>query len=154
MQTVALTAAALVAFASNSLLCRMALGQGSIDAASFSTIRLIAGACALAAISAAQGSRARAAAGSYAERLGAPLWADQTREELGRIGGRAPSRDALTTAERRIAELVAEGRTNRDVAAALFLTEHSVETALSRIYRKLGVHSRTELAHRLSVEES
>lgn len=65
MQTVALTAAALVAFASNSLVCRMALGQGSIDAASFSTIRLIAGACSLAVISAAQGSRARAAAGAW-----------------------------------------------------------------------------------------
>ena len=42
-------------------------------------------------------------------RLGAPLWAEQTRAELGRIGGRAPSGDALTEAERRIAELVAAG---------------------------------------------
>ena len=47
MRTVVLTAAALVAFASNSLLCRMALGGATIDAASFSTIRLIAGACCL-----------------------------------------------------------------------------------------------------------
>jgi DNA-binding CsgD family transcriptional regulator len=84
------------------------------------------------------------------ETLGAPLWAEQTRAELARIGGRAPSRDGLTEAERRIAQLVAEGRTNRDVAAALFLTEHSVETALSRIYRKLGVRSRAELTHRLA----
>jgi DNA-binding CsgD family transcriptional regulator len=81
------------------------------------------------------------------ERLGAPLWAEQARAELARIGGRSPSRDELTEAERRIAELVAEGRTNREVAAALFLTEHSVETALTRVYRKLGVRSRTELAH-------
>jgi ATP/maltotriose-dependent transcriptional regulator MalT len=51
--------------------------------------------------------------------------------------------------ERRIAELVAAGRSNREVAAARFLTEHSVETALTRIYRKLGVRSRTELASRL-----
>ena len=80
------------------------------------------------------------------EALGAPLWAEQTRAELARIGGRAPSRGELTEAERRIAELVAEGRTNREVAAALFLTEHSVETALTRIYRKLGVRSRGELA--------
>lgn len=65
MQTVALTAAALVAFAGNSLLCRMALGQGSIDAASFSTIRLMAGACSLAVISAAHGSRARASADAW-----------------------------------------------------------------------------------------
>jgi DNA-binding CsgD family transcriptional regulator len=84
------------------------------------------------------------------ERLGAPLWAEHARAELARIGGRAPSRDALTEAERRIAELVAEGRSNRDVAAALFLTEHSVETALTRVYRKLGVRSRAELAHLLS----
>jgi DNA-binding CsgD family transcriptional regulator len=84
------------------------------------------------------------------ERLGAPLWAEQARAELARIGGRAPSRDELTEGERRIAGLVAEGRTNRDVAAALFLTEHSVETALTRVYRKLGVRSRAELAHLLS----
>ena len=80
------------------------------------------------------------------ERLGAPLWATQTLAELARIGGRASSRDELTEAERRIAMLVAEGRTNREVAAALFLTVHSVETALTRVYRKLGVRSRAELA--------
>jgi DNA-binding CsgD family transcriptional regulator len=80
------------------------------------------------------------------ERLGAPLWAEHARAELARIGGRAPSRDELTEAESRIATLVADGRTNREVAAALFLTVHSVETALTRIYRKLGVRSRAELA--------
>jgi DNA-binding CsgD family transcriptional regulator len=85
------------------------------------------------------------------ERLGAPLWAEQARAELKRIGGRAPSRDELTEAERRIAALVAEGRTNREVAAALFVTEHTVEGALTRVYRKLGVRSRTELAHRLKL---
>ena len=84
------------------------------------------------------------------EALGAPLWAAQARDELARIGGRAPSRDDLTEAERRVAMLVAEGRTNRQVAAALFLTEHSVETALTRVYRKLGVRSRTELTRRLT----
>jgi DNA-binding CsgD family transcriptional regulator len=86
------------------------------------------------------------------ERLGAPLWAEQARTELARIGGRSSSRGELTEAERRIAALVAEGRTNREVAAALFLTEHSVETALTRVYRKLGVRSRTELAHLLSAK--
>jgi DNA-binding CsgD family transcriptional regulator len=84
------------------------------------------------------------------EQLGAPLWAEQTRAELARIGGRTRSGDELTEAERRIAGLVAEGRSNREVAAALFLTVHSVETALTRIYRKLGVRSRTELAHLLA----
>ena len=73
----------------------------------------------------------------------------KTRAELRRIGGRAPSRGELTEAERRIAALVAEGRTNREVAAALFITEHTVEAALTRAYRKLGVRSRAELAHQL-----
>jgi len=86
------------------------------------------------------------------ERLGAPLWSEQARAELARIGGRAPAGGELTEGERRIAGLVAEGRTNREVAAALFLTEHSVETALTRVYRKLGVRSRTELAHLLAAK--
>jgi DNA-binding CsgD family transcriptional regulator len=80
------------------------------------------------------------------ERLGAPLWAEQARAELARIGGRASSH-GLTESESRIAMLVAEGRTNREVAAALFLTVHSVETTLTRVYRKLEVRSRAELAH-------
>jgi DNA-binding CsgD family transcriptional regulator len=86
------------------------------------------------------------------EALGAPLWAGQARGELARIGGRAPSRGALTEAESRIARLVAEGQTNREVAATLFLTEHSVETALTRVYRKLGVRSRSELARELAAK--
>jgi DNA-binding CsgD family transcriptional regulator len=86
------------------------------------------------------------------EELGAPLWSDKARAELARIGGRAPSRGELTESERRIAALVAEGRTNREVADALFLTEHTVETALTRVYRKLGVRSRAELAVRLARE--
>jgi DNA-binding CsgD family transcriptional regulator len=84
------------------------------------------------------------------ELLGAPLWSEQARAELARIGGRSPSRGDLTEAESLIAALVAEGRTNRDVAAALFLTEHSVETALTRVYRKLGVRSRAELTRLLA----
>ena len=87
------------------------------------------------------------------ERLGAPLWAEKARAELGRIGGRTSSRGELTEAEHRIAALVAEGRTNREVAAALFITEHTVEGALTRAYRKLGVRSRAELAHRLGHEQ-
>jgi DNA-binding CsgD family transcriptional regulator len=85
------------------------------------------------------------------ERLGAPLWAEKARAELQRIGGRIASRGELTEAEGRIAALVAEGRTNREVAAALFVTEHTVEGALTRVYRKLGIRSRTELAHRLKL---
>jgi DNA-binding CsgD family transcriptional regulator len=85
------------------------------------------------------------------KRLGAPLWAEKARAELQRIGGRVASRGELTEAESRIAALVAEGRTNREVAAALFVTEHTVEGALTRVYRKLDIRSRTELAHRLKL---
>ena len=79
------------------------------------------------------------------EALGEVIWTKRARAELARIGGRTRE-DGLTPAERRVAALVAEGRTNREVAAALFLTEHTVETSLTQIYRKLGVRSRTELA--------
>ena len=82
------------------------------------------------------------------EELGTPLWAAKARAELGRIGGRAAGR-GLTPTERRIAELVSEGRSNKDVAAQLFITPRTVEGHLTRIYEKLGVRSRTELAHRL-----
>jgi DNA-binding CsgD family transcriptional regulator len=57
----------------------------------------------------------------------------------------------LTPAERRVAALVAEGRTNREVAAALFLGERTVATHLTRIYAKLGVRSRTELASKVQM---
>jgi DNA-binding CsgD family transcriptional regulator len=83
------------------------------------------------------------------ERLGAPLWSERAEGELARIGGRAPSKGELTESERRIAVLVADGRTNREVAAALFLGQRTVETHLTHIYAKLGIRSRTELARRL-----
>ncbi len=82
------------------------------------------------------------------DELGAALWARKARAELASIGGRAPSSDELTPAEERVAALVAEGRTNREVAAVLYVTDHTVEFHLSRIYRKLGVRSRAELARR------
>jgi DNA-binding CsgD family transcriptional regulator len=84
------------------------------------------------------------------ERLGASVWAERARGELARIGGRAPSGGDLSASERRTAELVAEGRSNKEVAAALFVTPKTVETTLSRIYAKLGIHSRTELARLLA----
>jgi DNA-binding CsgD family transcriptional regulator len=84
------------------------------------------------------------------DELGAPLWAINARAELARIGGRAPTGDALTPTERRIAELVAEGKTNKEVALILVVAERTVESALTQIYRKLEVRSRTELARRLT----
>lgn len=81
------------------------------------------------------------------EQLGAASWVEKARDELGRIGGR-PREEGLTAAERRVAVLVAAGRTNREVAAQLFLGERTVAGHLTRIYAKLGVRSRTELARR------
>lgn len=85
------------------------------------------------------------------EELGSPGWVAWARTELGRIGGRrAAGSDELTPTERRVAELVAEGRTNKQVAAELVITVGVVEAHLTRIFNKLGVHSRTELARRLA----
>jgi DNA-binding CsgD family transcriptional regulator len=84
------------------------------------------------------------------EGLGAALWAERARAELARIGGRAASSTALTPTEERVAALVATGSTNREVADALFVSIHTVEANLKRIYRKLGIRSRTELASKLS----
>jgi DNA-binding CsgD family transcriptional regulator len=81
--------------------------------------------------------------------LGAASWAAQSRAELTRLGGRQRI-EGMSPSERRVAELVAEGRTNRDVAAALFVTERTVASHLTRVYAKLGVRSRTELARLLT----
>jgi DNA-binding CsgD family transcriptional regulator len=82
------------------------------------------------------------------EELGAATWVEKARAELGRIGGRKRE-EGLTSAESRVATLVAEGRTNREVAATLFLAERTVASHLTHIYAKLGIRSRTELARRL-----
>ena len=77
--------------------------------------------------------------------LGAPLWAEKARTELARTKV-APTRDhMLTPSELRVAELAASGMTNRDVAAALFISPKTVEANLARIYRKLSINSRAEL---------
>jgi DNA-binding CsgD family transcriptional regulator len=80
------------------------------------------------------------------EQLGARLWAERARRELGRIGGRSAPRGALSATEAEIVELVVAGRSNKEVARALLLSPKTVEWNLSKIYRRLGVHSRTELA--------
>jgi ATP/maltotriose-dependent transcriptional regulator MalT len=78
--------------------------------------------------------------------MGAALWVDRTRAELARAKV-ARRRDVvgLTPSEQRVAELAASGMTNRDVAAALFISPKTVEANLARIYRKLGIKSRAEL---------
>ena len=80
-----------------------------------------------------------------------PLWADRVRAELGRTDVTAGSGALLTPSEQRVAELAATGMTNREVAAELFISPKTVEANLSRIYRKLGIHSRAELGGRMSV---
>ena len=83
------------------------------------------------------------------EALGATIWVAKVDRELARIGGRRPSPTELTPTEAQIAQLAADGRTNREVADALFVSVHTVEANLTRIYRKLQVRSRTELAKKL-----
>ena len=83
------------------------------------------------------------------EQLGAVPWADRARDELRRVSGRRPSGE-LTEAELRVATLAAAGRRNKEIATALFVGVGTVESHLSRVYRKLGVRSRTELSARLS----
>jgi DNA-binding CsgD family transcriptional regulator len=81
------------------------------------------------------------------ERLGAARWAEKAAADLSRLPGRRPSsRDELSTREREIAGLVAEGLANKEIAARLFLSRRTVEANLSKVYAKLGVRSRTELA--------
>ncbi len=88
-----------------------------------------------------------AARAGFAE-MGAARWAERAQDELGRIGGRTRA-EGLTPAERRVADLVAQGRTNAEVAATLFLAERTVASHLTHVYAKLGVRSRTELARKL-----
>jgi DNA-binding CsgD family transcriptional regulator len=80
------------------------------------------------------------------ERLGARLWRDRVRIELERTGLRRTEGAELSAAERRVAALAAGGATNKEIAAELFMSVKTVEAHLSRVYRKLGVRSRTELA--------
>jgi DNA-binding CsgD family transcriptional regulator len=88
------------------------------------------------------------------DRIGAALWAERARAELRRISGRAPAAGALTPAEERVAALVAEGKTNREVAAALFLSERTVEGHLSHVFAKLGIRHRGKLAAALAARQT
>lgn len=85
---------------------------------------------------------------------GARLLSEQIRAELYAAGGRPrvtalAGPDSLTASELRVAELAAGGRTNKEIAQALFVTVKTVEAHLSRVYRKLGVSTRRDLASRL-----
>jgi DNA-binding CsgD family transcriptional regulator len=90
-------------------------------------------------------------------------WVDQAARTLARVDGgvsatpaappapRSPAEGGgLTPTETRIASLVRAGASNREIAAQLFLSVKTVEASLTRIYRKLGVRSRTQLSSRLT----
>lgn len=82
--------------------------------------------------------------------LGTPLWAQRAQAELARAVV-APAEDLsqLTPSEQRVAEMAAAGATNKDIAAAMFISAKTVEHNLTRIYRKLGISSRAELGRRI-----
>jgi DNA-binding CsgD family transcriptional regulator len=84
------------------------------------------------------------------DRLGADPWSDSARAELAATGETARRRDAttlndLTPQELQIALSLADGRTTRETAAALFLSPKTVEYHLRNVYRKLSIGSRAEL---------
>lgn len=85
------------------------------------------------------------------DEIGSPGWFDESRSELARVGARRPaSGGGLTPAEGRVVELAADGRSNKEIARALFVSVKTVEGHLSHAYAKLGVRSRAQLARRMA----
>ena len=99
----------------------------------------------------ADARRALEAALEIFDQLGATLWVDRTRGEIDRLGGRTPSGAELTATELQVAELVAQGKANKEVATALVVSVKTVEFHLGNVYRKLGVRSRVQLTQKLGV---
>jgi DNA-binding CsgD family transcriptional regulator len=97
---------------------------------------------------------ARAALSDAASRfdaLGCLGWSDHARSILEGLAGRKPGKPGdLTPSERRAAVLASEGRSNKQIAAAMFVSVHTVEVHLGRAYGKLGVESRSQLAKALA----
>jgi DNA-binding NarL/FixJ family response regulator len=86
------------------------------------------------------------------EALGAAAWAAQAQHELRAAGARRrPARSpGLTPQEQRVASAVRRGASNREIAAEMFLAPKTIEFHLGQIYRKLGIHSRTQLVAALA----
>jgi DNA-binding CsgD family transcriptional regulator len=82
--------------------------------------------------------------------LDADGWAQRAQSELARVGGRRRADGELTPSEHQVVALAAQGRSNKEIAAALYVTVNTVEVHLSHAYPKLGVRSRAQLAKRLS----
>ena len=83
------------------------------------------------------------------EHLGARLWAAKAVDELARISGRRPPGGQLSATEHQVAASAADGRSNNEIAAELFMGVSTVEAHLSAVYRKTGVR-RAELGSWLS----
>jgi DNA-binding NarL/FixJ family response regulator len=81
---------------------------------------------------------------------GALLWADKAQRELQRLGMHPGRIGQLTPSEQRVGQLAATGLTNREVAAALFISPKTVEANLARVYQKLEIRSRAELGRRMA----
>jgi DNA-binding NarL/FixJ family response regulator len=80
--------------------------------------------------------------------LGIPLWEKRVGVELERTDAPRTNHSELTPSELRVAKLAATGKTNKDIATALFISPKTVEHNLSSVYRKLAVRTRAELASR------
>jgi DNA-binding CsgD family transcriptional regulator len=93
-----------------------------------------------------QAREALTAAIAVFEKVGARLWLERARSELARVAVKRPEGAGLTATERQVVDLVAAGRSNKEIADALFMSVHTVEAHLTRLFRALGVASRTELA--------
>jgi len=92
------------------------------------------------------------------ESLGADPWTERARAELLACGARPRRREPgpseeLTPHELRVAQVIARGVTNREAAAELFLSPKTIDFHLQQVYRKLGIHSRAELARRFAIDE-
>jgi DNA-binding CsgD family transcriptional regulator len=85
-------------------------------------------------------------AGGLVEHIRSEVYATGARPRTDALTGMG----ALTTSERRVADLAAEGSSNKDIAQALYVTPKTVEVHLSSAYRKLGIRSRRELAGALA----
>jgi len=85
-------------------------------------------------------------ANAIATRLGMTAAARASRSLLDGLGGDVASSHPLTRREREVASLVAQGRSNREIADHLVVSERTVETHVSRILTKLDLTSRTQLA--------
>ncbi len=91
-----------------------------------------------------------AAAVETFDAIGARLWAQRARAELERTGVRHSEGDELTPTELRVAELAAQGLTNKRIAETLFISAKTVEANLARVYLKIGIRSRAELGRAMA----